>query len=466
MVDGKKLESLHLVLFLLLAFAIGGLGADLLVVLLEGGKVLTGLGELTFLHTLTDVPVDERTLGVHKVELVVDTGQSLGHSSGVGNHGTGAHDLGKVAAGHDSGWLVVDATLEAGGTPVDELDGALRLDGGDSGVHVLGDDITTVHQADSHVFTVTGVTLGEHGGGLEHRVGDLAHGQLLVVRLLSRDDRRVRRKHEVDTRVRHQVGLELSDVHVQGAIETQGGSQRGRDLRDDAVQVGVRRAPNVEAAAAHIIDGLVVQAEGHISVLQQGVRGKHVIVRLDDSSGNLGSRSDGVRQLGLFAVVDGQTLQQKSTKTGAGTTASGVVDEEALETSAVVSELADSVKDKVDNFLANGVVTTGVVIGSVLFARDQLLGVVQLTVGASADLIDHSRLQVDVHGTGHVLASTGLREEGVEGIVSAADGLIGRHLAVRLDTVLKAEKFPGGITDLDTSLTEMDIDNFTHIASL
>merc|ERR1719436_535945 len=462
----KKSESLHLVLFLLLAFAIGGLGADLLVVLLEGGKILTGLGELTFLHTLTDVPVDERTLGVHKVELVVDTGQSLGHSSGVGNHGTGAHDLGKVAAGHDSGWLVVDATLEAGGTPVDELDGALRLDGGDSGVHVLGDDITTVHQADSHVFTVTGVTLGEHGGGLEHGVGDLAHGQLLVVRLLSRDDRRVRRKHEVDTRVGHQVGLELGDVHVEGAIETQGRSQRGRDLRDDAVQVGVRRALNVEATAAHIIDGLVVQAEGHISVLQQGVGGKNVIVRLHNCSSDLRGRSHSVRQLGLLAVIDGQTLKEKSTKTRAGTSTSGVVDEETLQTSAVVRELAYSVKNEVDNFLANGVVATGVVIGGVLFARDQLLGVVQLAVGTSADLIDHSRLEVDVNSTGHVLASTSLREEGVESIIAATDGLIGRHLAVRLDAVFKAEKFPGGITDLDTGLTKMDVDNFTHIASL
>merc|ERR1719362_371683 len=315
----------------------------------------------------------------------------------------------------------------------------LRLDGGNSGVDVLGDDITTVHQAHSHVFAVTGVTLGEHGSGLEHRVGDLTHGQLLVVRLLSRDDWGVRRKHEANAWGWHQVGLELGDVHVQGTIETQRGSQRRRDLGDDAVQVGVRRALDVEATAAHVVDGLVVQAEGHISVLQQGVGGKDVIVRLDDSSGNLWGGSHGVRQLGLFAVVDRQTLQKKSTKTRAGTSTSGVVDKETLQTSAVVSELAHSVQNKVDNFLANGVVTTGVVIGGVLFARDQLLGVVQLAVGTSADLIDHSRLKVDVHSTGHVLASTSLGEKGVEGIVATTDGLIGRHLAVRLDAVFKAE---------------------------
>merc|ERR1712036_198782 len=108
----------NLVLLLVFALTLGGLGANLFVVLLEGGKILTGLGELTFLHTLTDVPVDEGTLGVHEVELVVNAGQSLGHSSGVGNHRARAHDLGEIATGHHSGWLVVDTALETSGTPV------------------------------------------------------------------------------------------------------------------------------------------------------------------------------------------------------------------------------------------------------------------------------------------------------------------------------------------------------------
>jgi len=41
-------------LALLLALALGGLGANLLVVLLEGGQVLAGLGELALLHALAD----------------------------------------------------------------------------------------------------------------------------------------------------------------------------------------------------------------------------------------------------------------------------------------------------------------------------------------------------------------------------------------------------------------------------
>merc|ERR1719446_1422766 len=75
---GRRAGARLVLLALLLALALGRLGADLLVVLLEGRKVLAGLGELALLHALADVPVDERTLGVHEVELVVDARVELG----------------------------------------------------------------------------------------------------------------------------------------------------------------------------------------------------------------------------------------------------------------------------------------------------------------------------------------------------------------------------------------------------
>merc|ERR1712144_171141 len=107
----EKQNIKSLVLFFLLALTIGGLGTDLLVVLLEGGKILSGLGELTFLHTLTDVPMDEGSLGVHKIELMINPGEDLSDGSGVGDHAHGSHDLGEVTTGNDGGWLVVDAAV-------------------------------------------------------------------------------------------------------------------------------------------------------------------------------------------------------------------------------------------------------------------------------------------------------------------------------------------------------------------
>ena len=60
-----------------------------------------------------------------------------------------------------------------------------------------------------------------------------------------------------------------------------------------------------------------------------------------------------------------------------------------------------------------------------------------------------------------MFAGSGLAEEGVEGVVAAADGLVGGHLAVRLDTVLQAVQLPAGIADLDTGLANVDGDALT-----
>ena len=62
-------------------------------------------------------------------------------------------------------------------------------------------------------------------------------------------------------------------------------------------------------------------------------------------------------------------------------------DEEALEASALVSKLSDTIENKINHFLSYGVVTTGIVVGSILLASDQLLRVEELTVGACTHLI-------------------------------------------------------------------------------
>jgi len=61
-----------------------------------------------------------------------------------------------------------------------------------------------------------------------------------------------------------------------------------------------------------------------------------------------------------------------------------------------------------------------------------------------------------------MLSSTSLGEECVEGIVTATDGLVAWHLAIGLDAVLEAEELPAGITDLNTTLTEVKAEDLTH----
>jgi len=444
------------------SFSFGGFDTDLFVILLEGSKIFSGLREFSLFHTFSDVPMDEGSLGVHKIELVIDSGEDLSDGSGVGDHADGSHDLGEISTGNDGRGLVVDSALESSGAPVDELDGSLGLDGGDGGVDILGDDISSVHEAASHVLSVSGVALGHHGGGLEGGVGDLSNGELLVVGLLSGDDGSVGGKHEMDSGVGHQVGLELSDIDVKGTIESEGGSEGRDDLGDQSVKVGVGGSLNVEVSSADIVDGLVVEHDGDISVLEEGVSGEDGVVGLNNGSGDLGGGVDGESELGLLSVIDGESLEEERSESRSGTSTDGVEDDEALESSALISELSDSVEAEIDDFLADGVVSSGEVVGGIFLSGDELLRVEELSVGSSSDLIDNGGLEIEEDGSGDVLTGTSLREEGVESIVSSSNGLVGGHLSVGLNSVLKAEELPASVTDLDTGLSNVDRNDFSH----
>ena len=86
----------------------------------------------------------------------------------------------------------------------------------------------------------------------------------------------------------------------------------------------------------------------------------------------------------------------------------GVENQESLKSSAVVSQLADAVQDKVNNLLANGVMSSGIVVGSVLLSSNKLLRVEELAVGSSADLIDDGWLQINKDSPGNMLAGASL----------------------------------------------------------
>ncbi len=53
----------------------------------------------------------------------------------------------------------------------------------------------------------------------------------------------------MDPGVGHQVRLELGEIHVQGTVEPQRGRNRGDDLTDQTVEVGVRRSLDVQVPA-------------------------------------------------------------------------------------------------------------------------------------------------------------------------------------------------------------------------
>merc|ERR1712066_909378 len=130
---------------LLLALALRCLDAHFLVILLKCREVFAGLREFPFLHAFSDIPVHKSALGVHEIELVVNAREDLGNGSAVRDHAASAHHLSQVTTWDHGRWLAVDAAFKAGRTPVNKLNGALRLNGGNRCVDVLGHNVPTVH---------------------------------------------------------------------------------------------------------------------------------------------------------------------------------------------------------------------------------------------------------------------------------------------------------------------------------
>jgi hypothetical protein len=89
---------------------------DCLVILLNGSQIFTSFGELSFLHTFSDIPMYESSFGVQKIELVMDSGEHFGNSGGVGKHANSSLYFGKISSRYNCRWLVVDTALESSGT--------------------------------------------------------------------------------------------------------------------------------------------------------------------------------------------------------------------------------------------------------------------------------------------------------------------------------------------------------------
>ena len=178
----------------------------------------------------------------------------------------------------------------------------------------------------------------------------------------------------------------------------------------------------------------------------------------------------------LLTVVHRESLHKKRSEARASAATKGMEDEESLEPGALVRQLPHPVQHQVDDLLADGVVTPRVVVGGVLLAGHQLLGVEQLAVRSSSDFVDHRWLEVNEDSPRDVLASpwkissnawnilgkpTSLREEGVEGVVSTTDSLIGGHLPIGLDSMFEAVELPAGVAHLATRLAHVHADTLT-----
>ncbi|VFV27506.1 Hypothetical predicted protein, partial [Lynx pardinus] len=130
---------------------------NLFIILLKGSHVFTGLRKLSFPHALTHIPVNKGSLGTHQVKPVVQGSPGLSNGCGGAQRTHISMYFDQVSTRYHSGMLVISqwdagSNCEADGALAHKLDGTPGPDGSSGSVDIFGNHITTVQQAESHVF--------------------------------------------------------------------------------------------------------------------------------------------------------------------------------------------------------------------------------------------------------------------------------------------------------------------------
>ena len=75
----------------------------------------------------------------------------------------------------------------------------------------------------------------------------------------------------MNARKRDEIGLKFVQIDVQRALETQRGGDGRDDLRDQTIQIGVRRTFDVQFSSANLVNGLVIDHESAMRMFQRRV---------------------------------------------------------------------------------------------------------------------------------------------------------------------------------------------------
>lgn len=224
----------------------------------------------------------------------------------------------------------------------------------------------------------------------------------------TRSERSKSDHEEVKTREGNHVDGKLPQVGVELAGETQAGGDTGHDGGDEVVEITVRGGSQFESAHANLVQGLVVDTEGLVRVLDELMDREGRVVGLDDSVGNHGGWHNGEGGHHTVGELLTDLGDEERTHTGTGTTTERVGDLETLEAVAGLSLTTDNVEDLVDELGTLSVMSLSPVVTGTRLAVDKVVGPEELAVGAGADGIHGAGLQIDEDSTRNKLVARSL----------------------------------------------------------
>ncbi len=245
---------------------------------------------------------------------------------------------------------------------------------------------------------------------------------------------------EVEAREGDHVDGQLAEVGVELAREPEAGGDARHGEGDQVVQVPIGGGGELQGAEADVIEGLIVDAEGVISVLHQLVHRESGIVWLHHGVRHLRGWCNRVGVHDPVWIFLPALGDEEGAHARASAAPKGVGHLEALQAVAGLGLLPHDVQDVVDQLCSLRVVPLGPIVAGSALAKAEIVGAEDPPVGSCPDGVHGAGLQVDQDGPGDVLATRGL-------IVVDLDPLqlevgVTVVLTVRVDAVLVRDDLP------------------------
>ena len=164
---------------------------------------------------------------------------------------------------------VADGGLDVAWYPLDKVGAVLILDVEHLLVDLLHGHAASEHSSHGEVAAVTRIAGSHHVLAVEHLLRQLGHRESSVLLAATAGERRESWHEEVQTREGHHVDSELAQIRVELTREAQAGRHTGHGSADEMVEIAIGGSCELECAEADVVEGLVVNAVGLISVLNE-----------------------------------------------------------------------------------------------------------------------------------------------------------------------------------------------------